>query len=60
MFIDLLQLKNLMSSKFNDDRSIRDLRVSFETDFRVSFMIIFNLKTLFLDFVIVKLLNELH
>jgi len=59
MLIDLLQLKNLMLSEFNDDRFIRDLRVNFEADFRVSFMIIFDLEAFFLDFVIVRLSNEL-
>ncbi len=60
MLIDLLQLKNSISSKFNDDRSIKGLRVSFEVNFRASFVIIFNLKVFFLDFVIVRLSNELH
>jgi len=60
MLINLLQLKNLMSSEFNDDRSIRDLRVSFEADFKVSFMTVFNLEAFFLGFVIVRLSNELR
>ena len=60
MLIDLLQLKNLMLSEFNDDRSIRDLKVGFETNFRVSFVIIFNLEAFFLDFVIMRMSNELH
>ena len=59
MSIDILQLKNLMLSEFNNDRFIRDLRVNFEADFRVSFMIIFDLEAFFLDFVIVRLSDEL-
>jgi len=60
MLIDLLQLKHLMLSEFNDDRSIRDLKVGFETNFKVSFVIIFNLEAFFLDFVIMRMSNELH
>ncbi len=60
MLINLLQLKDLMLSEFNNDRSIRDLRVSFEMSFRVSFVTVFNLEAFFLDFVIVGLSNELH
>jgi len=60
MLINLLQLKDLMLSEFNNDRSIRDLRVSFEVSFRVSFVTVFNLEAFFLDFVIVGLSNELH
>ncbi len=60
MLINLLQLKDLMLSEFNNDRSIRDLRVSFEVSFRVSFVTVFNLEAFFLDFVIVELSNELH
>ena len=60
MLINLLQLKDLMLSEFNNVRSIRDLRVSFEMSFRVSFVTVFNLEAFFLDFVIVGLSNELH
>jgi len=49
-----------MLSEFNNDRSIKDLRVSFEVSFRVSFVTVFNLEAFFLDFVIVGLSNELH
>ncbi len=36
MLIDLLQLKNSISFKFNNDRSIKGLRVSFEVNFKAS------------------------